>query len=177
MLAMADRQMAARLVRSAIADGKQHGLTEWINHDYCSNCAGEAVEVPSQPRIGGGPPQLLTAYPMSGEWWGGAANYGSSIASVYAAAAQLLAPSLPPKPSPPPPGPPPSNCSVSGNWRFTPQSGMPTEINRMLENRNGSVRIWPGKNDPWKEASGQVYSDWTISISLEFSRAQRDGTD
>ena len=83
VLAMADTRLAARVVREAIADGKQHGLNEWINHEYCSNCAGEAVPVPSQPRLGGGPPQMLTAYPMSGEWWGGAMNYGSSIASVY----------------------------------------------------------------------------------------------
>jgi hypothetical protein len=165
---MADPRLAARLVRAAIVDGKKHGLNEWVNHAYCSNCAGEPVVVPSQPRLGGGPPQVLTAYPMSGEWWGGAMNYGSSIVSVYAAAKLLAAP--PPLPPPPPPtptpkplGPPPSNCSVSGSWLFTPQPG-PTETNRMLEHPNGSLVIWPGGNDPWRQASGQVYSDWTISI-------------
>ena len=90
VVAMSDPRLAARVVRAAISDGKQHGLNEWINHDYCSNCAGEPVVVPAQPRLGGGPPQMLTAYPMSGEWWGGAIAYGSSIASVYNAAAKLL---------------------------------------------------------------------------------------
>ena len=43
----------------------------------------------------------------------------------------------------------------------------------MLEDRNGSVRIWPGKNDPWKQAGGQVYSDWTMAIGYYYDSRVR----
>ena len=32
----------------------------------------------------------------------------------------------------------------------------------MLEFANGSLRVWPGKDDGWQQASGQLYTDWAL---------------
>ena len=102
--------VAQQLVRDAIADARRNGINEWHNREYCSNCAGEMVTTPTHS-----PSQCVAnglgcqAYPMSGDWYGGAMIYGPNIGSIYRAAQILLPGALPPAPPPPPvpPAPPP----------------------------------------------------------------------
>jgi hypothetical protein len=67
--------VAQQLVRDAVADARRNGINEWHNREYCSNCEGE---VKTTPTVAG---QCSTnglgcqAYPLRGDWIGGALTY------------------------------------------------------------------------------------------------------
>ena len=90
VIGRANRSLAEQLVRDAISDARENGLNEWMNHGYCSNCAGR----PNSKMTGKGCKGVsgigCQGYPISGRWLGGALNYGSSIGGVYRAAQLLL---------------------------------------------------------------------------------------
>ena len=89
------------------------------------------------------------AYPMRGNWLGGAMVYGPNIGSIYLAAQRILPklpappgppPPPPPKPPPPPPPvtPPPAGCNVTANWTFTSLIAPPRlETNGFFEAADG----------------------------------------
>ena len=85
VIARNNSAVAEQLVRDAIADARQNGINEWHNREYCSNCEGE-------PKTRAGPltPQQCApsglgcqAYPMRGDWIGGAMTYGPNIGSIW----------------------------------------------------------------------------------------------
>jgi hypothetical protein len=122
--------VAEQLVRDAISDCRRNGINEWHNNHYCSNCAGAVVSTPTEPGGLSGrcvPDGLgCQAYPLRGNWVGGAMIYGPNIGSVWRAAQRILpsgpapAPPLPPPPRPPPPPitPPPAGCNITAHWQF-----------------------------------------------------------
>ena len=94
VIARNNSAVAEQLVRDAINDCRRNGINEWHNNDYCSNCAGEMVTTPTQ--TGGLEGRCVPdgigcqAYPMRGNWFGGAMIYGPNIGSVYLAAQRIL---------------------------------------------------------------------------------------
>lgn len=187
VIARNDSAVAAQLVRDAINDCRKNGINEWHNRDYCSNCAGDIITAPTQP--GGLQGQCVPngigcqAYPMRGDWYGGAMVYGPNIGSVWRAAQRILIPLSPspapvpsPSPAPPPITPPPASCNITASWEFVSltQPGA-VETNAFMEASDGSLRLAPGKNDGWKTATGRVYGDWSIEIVYYASNPKHHG--
>ena len=126
------------------------------------------------------------AYPMRGDWYGGAMIYGPNIGSVWRAAQRLLPVPLPPRPPPSPPlpplppappiTPPPNTCNVTAAWQFKSlvQPGA-VETNGFVEAVDGSLSLSPGKNDGWKVATGRVYGDWSMMIVYYASNPKHHG--
>eukprot|EP01052_Picozoa_sp_SAG31_P026206 SAG31_NODE_2358_length_5873_cov_12.058019_1_plen_463_part_00 len=159
IIARNNSEVAKQLVRDAINDCKRNGINEWHNREYCSNCKGPMVTQPTQPGglRGQCEPSGLgcQAYPMRGDWYGGAMIYGPNIGSIWRAAQRLLpmpAPSPPPlpppNPAPPPITPPPKGCNVTATWKFhslTQPNAF--ECNNFTEAADGSLLLTPGRCD------------------------------
>ena len=149
---------------------------------FCLSCLSPPrPPFPPPPLLSTAPhrPPALTrryeAFPMTGDWVGGAMNYGPNIGSVYRAAVLLLGPRPPPPPSPPtpPPGPAPANCSLTASWQFYAAAANATEVNGFVEAGNGTVVLTPGKNDGWNVATAVFHRDW--SIDFKYFTSDFDG--